>query len=299
MRGLWLALAVAACGAPARPAGEADRDALVPVAAPEDEVVALVDRRPIHASAVRTQMRAAGVDARAALAALVDAEVLAGAALGRGLHLDREVRAEARAAAVRRLLHAAFEPQAPPAQIPDADFRRLYELNKLHFDHDEAVDVWHVLAPAKIGDGPGARARARARIAALLPRAAAAPTAEAFAALAAEPGDPPLKVEHLPPFPRRGVVEDAFADAAFALQRPGATSGIVETSYGFHVIRFVERLPARHVGPEGARAELLPGALTAFRTRELDRWMRELVERTPIAVHPERLARLASGEGAP
>src|SRR5207237_748916 len=108
---IWLLAAVflGACHAAApEPKGRFPTP-LVAQAPDEDAVVATVDGRPIRASQVAEQARAAGQSAREALQALVDAEVLAGEAARRGLDGDPDVQEAAEAAAVRRLLHTGFE----------------------------------------------------------------------------------------------------------------------------------------------------------------------------------------------
>ena len=67
-----------------------------------------------------------------------------------------------------------------------------------------------------------------------------------FAKLAAENSNDPgsaAKGGDLGFFPK-GQMEPAFDTAVFAL-KPGAVSGIVETSFGFHIIKVLERRPAR------------------------------------------------------
>jgi parvulin-like peptidyl-prolyl isomerase len=278
-----------ACGARHAPATPGDRSRLVAVAADDDEVVAEVDGIPIRASQVVVQARAAGTDGHAALSALIDAEVLAGAALRRGLADDEEVREGVRAAEVRRLLRRDFERDTPAEHIPEQDLKKLYDLNKLRYDRDEAREVWHLLARAPAASSsPAERAQARAAMVALRPRAVAAASDDAFAALAAADAGTSLKAEHLS-FPRHGVVEDRFAEAAFAMHDPGQVSEVVESSYGYHLIRLVQVLRPRHVGLTEARAELLPSVWSSWRRGELDRWMRDLVERTHVEVFPEHL----------
>jgi parvulin-like peptidyl-prolyl isomerase len=68
-------------------------------------------------------------------------------------------------------------------------------------------------------------------------------------------------------FPRGILTVPEVEDAAFALQ-PGETSGIVQSSLGFHIVQTIERDPARPLSPAAAQV-LRAAAFTA--------WLDELV----------------------
>jgi hypothetical protein len=288
-RALVLLCALAGCHA-STPTVPNDRAALVPTPASGDEVVASVGDVPIYASAVRVQAKAQGTDAKGALDALVNAEVLVQAALARGLLADPDVRDAARQAEVRRLLHGVFEAHDAPDKIPESDYEKLYDADKLRFDHDDAVEVWHLLDRVEQNAPPEAWAAARARMESLRPAAVAAPTVEAFTALA-NSVSPPLKAEHFT-FPRHGAMVEPFAEAAFAIAEPGGTSGVVQTVYGMHLIRLVKRVPAVHESLARAKPELRDAALIRFRQRDFESWMHDLDEHGHVEVHAERLSKL-------
>ena len=63
-------------------------------------------------------------------------------------------------------------------------------------------------------------------------------------------------------FPRGVLTVPEVEEAAFALQ-PGETSGIVQSSLGFHIVQTIERDPARSLGPAAAQA-LRAAAFTAW-----------------------------------
>ena len=291
MRRWVFALTLAGCRQPAEVAPVLDPAVLVASVPTEDDVVATVDGRPIHASDVRIQAVAAGTDARAALAALVDAEVLAGQALRSGLLGDVDVVQTRREQAARRFLVTQFVQQT--AQVPDEVMRRMYERDKLSFEHPEFVEVWNLVAlPGKSATADD-KARAHAQVLELVARAQACATDAEFEALAsAAPGQIPVRAEKLT-FPRVGVVEDSFASAAFLLTTPGQTSPPVETSYGWHLVRLVRHEAARHTSFDAARTLLRENALAEWRQSQLTELTQALMEKAGVVVHPERLERKA------
>jgi len=285
------ALVLAACRARSGP-GDRFAVPLTADAPPTDEVVATVDGRPIRASEIALQARARGVDARAALAELVDAEVLAGEAARRGIDRDHDVLDAARSAAVRRMLATGFERDATPDKIPERDLRRVYNLNRNLLDHSEYVDVWHILVSVKKGATPDERAACRAAAEELAREAHGVGSVDAFKALATRVKAPPgvdVRTEQIVTA-RDGWVLKAFSYAAFdQLKKPGDTSSVVETDYGYHVIYLVKRIPPAHVPFEEAAANLRQGLLPEFQRHEFAKLVDALAAQHHTVVHYDRI----------
>jgi peptidyl-prolyl cis-trans isomerase C len=264
------------------------------VAAPAsgaDDVVATVDGRPIRASEVALQARVRGVDARQALRDLVDAEVLAGAAAARGLDRDRAVIEAVKQEMVRRWLAVEFEPKAGPDAIPERLVRRTYNRNVNLFDHSEYVDVWHILTPVAKNATPEQKAAARADAEELAEKAKGLDEA-AFKALATtkrkSPGDP-FRLERIITARDGWTVKEFSYPAHDLLKKPGDVSPVVETSYGYHVIFLVKRIPPVHMTVAEAAPKIREGLLADFQRLELVRRVDELMHAHAVMVRPERI----------
>ncbi len=122
----------------------------------------------------------------------------------------------------------------------DRDFERMYS-------KPEMVKASHILVklnePAEGQDAEAYKAELRKKAEDLLAKVKA-PDAD-FAKLAEENSDCPSKSKggDLGFFPRQGAMVEPFAEAAFGL-KIGEISDIVETRFGFHIIKATDRKPA-------------------------------------------------------
>jgi peptidyl-prolyl cis-trans isomerase C len=133
---------------------------------------------------------------------------------------------------------------AKKVQVKPSDVSTFYEKNPDKFQQPEAVRASHILIIVPAGSDANAKAALRAKAEDVLK---AAQSGQDFAALAKKYSQDG-SASHggdLGFFPRGQMVPE-FDKAAYALQ-PGELSGIVETQFGFHIIKCTERRPARTV----------------------------------------------------
>jgi hypothetical protein len=263
------------------------------VASADDDIVATVDGRPIYAAAVAVQARARGVDARRALSDLVDAEVLAGAAARRGLDRDLSARLAARGAMVRRLLHDTFEHDVTPADVPADLVRKAYLRNQPYLNHDEYIDVWHILvAVPKPKQATVAEQKAARALATELATRARGQSLAEFKQLAAETRRAGHEVSDAQEVvtERDGWTQKSFSHAAFDQLRKERDTCVAETSYGAHAVYMVRFIPAVHTPLANVEAELRRGLfVTDVQKRAFTHFADEAMARHRVAMHPERL----------
>ena len=128
------------------------------------------------------------------------------------------------------------------AEVKDDDVAEYYALHKEDkFTEPEQVRARHILIKVAADAGADAKAAARKKTEELLAKVKAGAD---FAALAKESSEDPGSVANggdLGLF-LRGHMTPAFEEAAFALQA-GGVSDVVETPFGFHVIKVEEHRP--------------------------------------------------------
>ncbi len=149
------------------------------------------------------------------------------------------------------VFHKMKPDQAP---VPDDSIRVYYDQHPLEFTVPARARARHILIAFRPGDGPGARTAARKKAERVLARIKAG---EDFAALARELSDDRGSAAQGGDLGEitRGQVVKEFGDAAFAL-KPGELSPVVETQFGFHVVRMESLTPQRLRSLEECRTEI-------------------------------------------
>lgn len=152
----------------------------------------------------------------------------------------------------------------PGVRVQAAEVKAFYERNADRFTDPAQVRARHVLVKVAPGADAARRAEARERIETVL---AAARGGADFAELAREFSEDSTASSggDLGWF-ARGRMVPAFEAAAFALE-PGGISDVVETPYGFHVVRVVGRRP-ESVRPLDEAREQIRAHLREERIRE-------------------------------
>jgi parvulin-like peptidyl-prolyl isomerase len=144
--------------------------------------------------------------------------------------------------------------------LSEADIERTFETCRRSFD-GSTVRASHILFDTRAVSDPQRRDALRAEAARVRALALAGTD---FAALAREHSDCPTKDNggDLGYFARHGAMDESFAATAFALA-VGEVSEVVESSYGFHVIKVVAVKPGADVRLADVRAAVEDAAADA------------------------------------
>ncbi|WP_374398965.1 SurA N-terminal domain-containing protein [Niveibacterium sp.] len=128
---------------------------------------------------------------------------------------------------------------AAQSTVTDDEIRKQYDANKDRYSAPEERRARHILIEAAKDAGSSKRAAAKEKAEALLKQLQQKP--DSFAALAKANSQDPGSAANGGDlgFFGRGAMVKPFEDAAYSL-KPGQLSGVVETDYGYHIIRLEE-----------------------------------------------------------
>ena len=142
---------------------------------------------------------------------------------------------------------------AQKATVSDQEIKTFYESRPGLFKQPEQVRASHILIKVEPQADESQKATARKRIEEIQQRLQ---KGEDFAALAQEFSQCPSSAKggDLGYF-RRGQMVKPFEEAAFAL-KPGEVSDVVETKFGYHLIKVIEKKPETTIAFEDIKDRL-------------------------------------------
>lgn len=198
-----------------------------------------------------------------------------------GLDADafrREIRAQQTIAALTQA-----EGALAGRDVDDKEARAYYDEHPERFETGERLRASHILIRVPGEAPPPEREALRKRTQGLQDRIAGG---EDFATLARQfsgdvgsaPKGGELDVFH------RGQMVPAFEAAVYAL-KPGEVSGVVETPFGFHLIKLHERIPGLKVPFEAARERLVQAIVEERRNKRIEQLVGQLWAHARIETH--------------
>lgn len=167
--------------------------------------------------------------------------------------------------------------------LSDEQVRAFYDDNPNLFRRPEQVKASHILIQVPENADEAKKAQALATIQALKARI---DNGEDFATLAMEHSEGPSKTKggDLGFFGREQMVKP-FSDAAFALQ-PGQVSGVVQTRFGYHLIRVTERQAEQTMAFNDVKDSISARLRQEQERKKLDAYLEKLKEHADIKRFP-------------
>jgi peptidyl-prolyl cis-trans isomerase C len=179
---------------------------------------------------------------------------------------------------VTKLMNAEMATDPAPTE---EDAKSFYDKNPDRFKQGEKVRASHILIKVDQKAPPAAKQKARAEIDAVLKQAKAGGD---FAKLAQEHSQDGSAAQggDLNYFTREQMVP-AFAKVAFEL-KPGEISDVVETQFGYHIIKVVDHQEARTVPYEQVNAQIKQFLGNQKKQQHADTFIDSLKKKSKIEV---------------
>jgi peptidyl-prolyl cis-trans isomerase D len=174
---------------------------------------------------------------------------------------------------------------APTIQPTDRDLQKDYTANQDKFRTPERVEARHILIKSDASNDAAMKTKAESLLKQIQ-------TGGDFAKLAKENSQDPGSAEKGGELGWivKGQTVPEFEKAAFTLQ-PGQTSGVVKTTYGYHILQVEKHEQARLQPFEEAKGQLTVDYMQRASSQELQKLADKAVaELTKDPLHPEKAA---------
>jgi hypothetical protein len=284
----------------------ASSDVAPPARVALEGAVARVGRTEIPPSLVSAVASARKVTPEAALDALVEDALFAEGAERRGLRAHPDLRAAERTLLARLAIRASWSGSTAQGPPTDEELAVVRKNRWRELDRPVSIRTAHVLVQKPAKDAQDFPTRGRAVAEALLRELRSTTTPEDFVA---KGGALPQRegfaivAQPLPAFVADGRVvegdgamDPAFTRAAFELKNPGDTSSVVESSFGYHVIRLMARFDGAHPEDDELRRRVQTEVWKERGRKQYDALVARLRASRGVAVEPsaEELMRSVS-----
>ncbi len=178
--------------------------------------------------------------------------------------------------------------------VSDADIKQYYDANKEKFKVPEQVRARHILIKVSAKATDEEKKKAKEKINELRQRAE---KGEDFAKLASEYSDDlgTKKRGGDTDYFARGKMVKPFENAAFSL-KPGAISDIVETKFGYHIIKVEDHKEARTMGLEEVKASIRDYLKNELKIPRQVEFVLTAKEKAGVEIFEDRITGKAQGK---
>jgi len=218
---------------------------------------------------------------------MVQVKTLSEIAKSQGLDNDEGIKQQIAYYTEEILAQSLLRKEIEKINITDEDVKSYYKVNEKSFVTPEMVKARHILVKVDKSASEEEKKKAREKAEDILKKIKAG---EDFAKLAGEVSDDPgskVKGGDLGFFGRGRMVKP-FEEAAFSL-KPGEVSGLVETQFGFHIIKVEERKEAGVEPFEAVKEKVrtkLQNEVTKEKTKD---FIDAAMKNAGVEIHPELL----------
>ena len=178
-----------------------------------------------------------------------------------------------------------FEPYiAGKINISDSDANSYYALHTKEFETPEQVRASHILISVKETDSNEVKAQARAKIETILAKLKAGAD---FAELARTDSNDTGSAKNGGDlaFFSKGIMTEPFEKVAFEL-KPGQISDIVETEFGYHIVKVTDRKDAETIPFEDVKEQIIKNLKRDKEDKLAEKYIKSLKDNAKITYTP-------------